>query len=284
MILVTLGRISPCWAQFSRADMLHNLMDLTPNQAGVSMGHWHTIVRDVDAAKHFWTLLGGTPIRVDGTDVMKFHGVLVFLQKGEPSGGTAGTIVDHTGLRVPNAVTFVAKLKAAGVKADPDAGLKREGYQGNGFGYVYSPEDLKIEIMEDENLTLPVVSDHIHFSIVESAIPEMQAWYAETFGAPAYTDTASNPANPSAAVNIPGVRLKWLTYSAPTGRRLPTKGRALDHVGFEVKNLDVFYKKLQAAGVKFDQPLSKTRHRSYASAEFTDPWGTSIELTEGLSH
>jgi hypothetical protein len=63
---------------------------------------------------------------------------------------------------------------------------------------------------------------------------------------------------------------------------LPTKGRALDHIGFELKNLDAFCKELEAKGVKFDQPYSKTRHRSFASAELTDPWGTSIELTEGL--
>ena len=35
--------------------------------------------------------------------------------------------------------------------------------------------------------------------------------------------------------------------------------------------------------MKFDQPYSKTRHKGYASAELTDPWGTSIELTEGLN-
>jgi hypothetical protein len=35
--------------------------------------------------------------------------------------------------------------------------------------------------------------------------------------------------------------------------------------------------------VKFDQPFSKSRHKGYASAMITDPWGLSIELTEGLN-
>jgi len=35
--------------------------------------------------------------------------------------------------------------------------------------------------------------------------------------------------------------------------------------------------------VKFEQPFSEKRHKSFASAELVDPWGTSIELTEGLS-
>jgi hypothetical protein len=34
--------------------------------------------------------------------------------------------------------------------------------------------------------------------------------------------------------------------------------------------------------VKFDEPYSKSRHKDFASAKFTDPWGVSIELTKGL--
>jgi hypothetical protein len=42
----------------------------------------------MDAAKKFWMLLGATPINVDGTEVMKFAGALVFLTPGSPSGGS----------------------------------------------------------------------------------------------------------------------------------------------------------------------------------------------------
>jgi hypothetical protein len=57
----------------------------------------------------------------------------------------------------------------------------------------------------------------------------------------------------------------------------------MDYVGFEVKDLEAFCKKLEDSGTKLDQPYSKTRHKSFASAQLTDPWGLSIELTEGLS-
>jgi hypothetical protein len=33
---------------------------------------------------------------------------------------------------------------------------------------------------------------------------------------------------------------------------VPTKGRSLDHIGFEVKDIDAFASKLQAAGSKLD--------------------------------
>ena len=77
--------------------------------------------------------------------------------------------------------------------------------------------------------------------------------------------------------------MKFMRWTEKSEATLPTKGRALDHIGFEVRNLEAFCKKLGANGVKFDAPYSKTRHKSFASAELTDPWRTSIELTEGLN-
>jgi hypothetical protein len=40
---------------------------------------------------------------------------------------------------------------------------------------------------------------------------------------------------------------------------------------------------MEEDGVKFDEPYSKKRHKSYASAKFTDPWGTVVELAQGLN-
>jgi glyoxalase/bleomycin resistance protein/dioxygenase superfamily protein len=57
----------------------------------------------------------------------------------------------------------------------------------------------------------------------------------------------------------------------------------VDHIGFEVGNLEAFCKKLEASGVKFDKPYCKSRHDGFASAELTDPCGVSLELTEGLN-
>ncbi len=43
-----------------------------PNEVGVSMGAWHTIVKDVDVTRKWWELWGGKPMTIDGVDVMKF--------------------------------------------------------------------------------------------------------------------------------------------------------------------------------------------------------------------
>src|SRR5579862_1556602 len=90
-----------------------------PNAMGVSFAHWHTLVHDVQATKKFWMELGGTPIKIDGTDVIKFHGGLVFLSPGAPMGGSKGTTVNHVGLGVQNVQQLFAKLQADGIKFDP---------------------------------------------------------------------------------------------------------------------------------------------------------------------
>ena len=63
---------------------------------------------------------------------------------------------------------------------------------------------------------------------------------------------------------------------------MPTKGRALDHIGFEVNNLKEFCNQLEAKGVKFDRPYTKMPALGISAAFIIDPMGTYIELTEGL--
>jgi catechol 2,3-dioxygenase-like lactoylglutathione lyase family enzyme len=257
--IVMLCPLASSWAQL-----------LAPNDAGVTMGQLHLIVRDVDANKKFWMLLGGTPVKVDGTEVMKFPGVLVFLTPGTPSGNNKGTVIDHPGFQYPNGDEIMAKLKAAGLKLEPNTNA------GNARGYVFSPDDLRVEIINNSSLTVPVSSHHLHYTLPQASWSEMQAWYVKMFGAV----PGSGPQNTPAA-DLPGTSVR---FSRSTDTPLPLKGQAMDYIGFEVKNLEAFCKKLETSGVKFDKPYSKSRHPGFASAQLTDPWGTSIELTEGLNH
>jgi len=65
---------------------------------------------------------------------------------------------------------------------------------------------------------------------------------------------------------------------------VPTASRVVDHVGFEVKNLEAFCKALEAKGIKLIRPYKKrdAAMNNIATATIVDPWGVSIELTEGL--
>jgi hypothetical protein len=80
------------------------------------------------------------------------------------------------------------------------------------------------------------------------------------------------------AAELPGVTLVFSTASHPV---VATAGRVLDHVTFEVRGLPEFCERLQAAGFKLDRPYMKQKTMDLGVAFLTDPWGTSLELTEG---
>jgi hypothetical protein len=63
----------------------------------------------------------------------------------------------------------------------------------------------------------------------------------------------------------------------------PTKGRALDHIGFEIVGLEAFCKKLEAAGTPFDLTYRALPQLGGLQISYLiDPEGTRIELTEGF--
>ena len=83
------------------------------------------------------------------------------------------------------------------------------------------------------------------------------------------------------AVDLPGANLTFTKSDTPT---IPTRGRVLDHIGFDVKDLDAFAKKLQADGVQIEAPGMRTSPNASRLHLFyiMDPWGTYIEITNGL--
>jgi catechol 2,3-dioxygenase-like lactoylglutathione lyase family enzyme len=249
-----------------------------PNEAGVSMGHLQFIVKDVEASNDFWIKVGGTPARLASVEAVKFPGVIILFQQGEPSGGTAGSTVNHVGFSVPNVEAATAKWQAAGLKVLP-------GRVSHGECYILTPDALtKIEILEDPSLKVPIAFQQIHFYLAETGpnsgtTAEIENWYVKTFGAKHSTFlTAEGKPRPGAA-DLPGVSLRFAKSETPT---VSIKGRTLGQIGFEVKDLKSFCKKARASGLKFDSPYEKRRDLGVSRARLTDPWGTPIELTEGL--
>ena len=235
-----------------------------PNDAGVAMGHLHLTVRDTDAQKAFWTALGGVPVVNGRLQLIQFPGTFVMLRKGEPTGGTEGSVINHIGFKVKSLQDIQAKCTAAGVKTAPGSNPAQI--------WVYAPDDLKLEMTEDATLAVPIASHHIHFNV---PVPlEMQDWYAKTFGA-----IPGKRGNFDAA-DLPAINL---SFSKSAAALTGTKGRSLDHIGFEVTHLEAFLKKLQAAGVKIDMAYRLLPNSTTAIAFLTDPWGTYIELTENLA-
>jgi catechol 2,3-dioxygenase-like lactoylglutathione lyase family enzyme len=267
-----LGGARPALAQLS-----------PPNAAGVAMGHLHYTVKDVAANKAFWMKLGGKPVTIGTTEALKLADVIVFLSPGESSGGTEGSVLNHVAFRVPS----FADVEAAGLKVARLAAFP-------GVGSTNTPEGERVELFENaatnltftqdagfndataqrhnRPVTVPAIFHHIHLYLPMGAVAEGKAWYTKMFGG--IPGKRSN----YDATDLPGINFNFSAAPKPT---VPTKGRMLDHLGLEVTGLEAFCKRLQGMGVTFDTPYAKGAD-GVASATLTDPWGTRIELTEGL--
>ena len=236
-----------------------------PNAAGAAMGHLHLNVRDVDAQRRFWTALGGQTTHLGTIEGVRFPGVTVYFKKVDPTAGTDGSSVGHLGFLVKDLAGTLARCKAIGI------GPEREAGQGARQAFVTAPDGVRVELSEDAALAVPVAHHHVHF--YTSGVAETKAWYVKLFGAKPGKRAGFE------AADIPGANLTF-TEAAPAPA--PTRGRALDHIGFEVRNLEAFARKLEAGGIKLDVPYRKMPALGIALVFLTDPAGTYVELTEAL--
>jgi predicted enzyme related to lactoylglutathione lyase len=262
---------------------------LVGGEGPIVYGHHHLNTTNMAAEKKFFAdTLGGVVARIGSGDrqqeIIKFPNVLIFFRQQAPTGGSIGTTVNHIGFSVPDLRPLVAKIKANGFKmitADSVAAnvkvtddIAAAGPATN-IAFALGPDDVKVEFVEIKTQKIPIQLNHIHF--FGQMNTEMQAWYAKTFGA---TILPANPGSAFVQDQLPGVFLNFSPSPSPT---VGTTGRSIDHIGFEIKNLEAFTKKLEAQGIKLDRPYTKVPQLGIAIAFIKDPWGTNIEMTEGLA-
>ena len=254
-----------------------------PNPSGVTLGHIHLIVKDIEAQTRFLVdMLGGTVVKNDKLTEIQFPGVYILLRQGDSSGPNETAVVDHFGFIIKDLPPLIEKWKAAGLTVTQAAAARLHNQ-----AYVTGPEGTHIEVFGDPALPTPVQMDHIHYYLPPDDVPAVQAWYAKMFGLePNTRESISRPGNFMATDLFPNnmnLSIAAVPVAASGVKRGPTKGHLIDHIGFEVQDLDAFYKKLKAEGVEFEGPVAQSPNAKHLKTAFlTDPWGVRIELTEGL--
>lgn len=253
-----------------------------PNAAGVAMGHVHYVVKDVAASRAFWLALGGRALPPSGgTERIAFPDVAVHLTAGTPAGGSDGAVVNHVAFRVPS----FASVEAAGLKV-----TRLQDFPG--VGSTNSPDGERIELFEDAatNLTFtpdvgpavgiamrhqrpvgrPIAFHHIHLYLPDdAAVSAAKAWYAKVFGG------VTGKRSRYDAVDLPGVNFNFSVGPKAVG---PTRGRVLDHLAFHIRDLAGLCARMAKAGEVLERPCGAAA--GVPGVFLTDPWGTSIELTE----
>lgn len=265
---------------------------LLNKDAPVIVSHYHLNVTSVAEHKKFWVdTLGGTVMTFGKDEVIKFPDVFLFLHEKKPSGPSYGTAFDHIGFAVPDVPALTTKIVANGYQLtqgrEPKPGekvaLPTAGNYGR-FSYLLGPDGAKVELVTNTAPNAPPITHH-HVHFINKQYVEMRQWYEKALNATMRTGP-NTFTDFFTGADLPGVGymlnfFRWEGDQSITHQ--PTAGRVYDHIGFEVKNLAAFSKALEGKDITVTKPYGRSADmNNLMTVSLVDPWGVSIELTEGL--
>ena len=200
----------------------------------------------------------------DRPDAADCDGVELIFMVQPTMGSTQGTGVNHIGFSYPDLTAKMAELEAVGVRGSgvrlqrfPDGSTLRDVPGLFKIGFIFDPWGTRIEMVEDaDNLGF----HHIHLSATDPAAT--LTWYRDVFG--------GEPA--SLKGQLDGLRFGdvWvLVMEHGEGTPATTRGRALDHIGFVVPDLDAAAADMRQRGVVFqEEPAVPEGGRTSAKRAF----------------
>jgi catechol 2,3-dioxygenase-like lactoylglutathione lyase family enzyme len=236
--------------------------------------------------RRFWVdTLGGKAVKIGTVEAIEFPDVYLLLHESAPTGPTRGTTFDHIGFAVPDVPALTTKVVANGyaltVGREPAPGETASPPTAGNYGrfsYLVGPDGVKVELVTNAAANAPPITHH-HVHFVNRQFVEMQQWYMKAFNA----TLRDGQTDYFIGADLPGVGYMLNFFSwLPNEELVGTERRAVDHVGFEVRNLRTFCTELEAKGIALAAPYGRDEALGLDTATIVDPWGTVIELTEGL--
>jgi catechol 2,3-dioxygenase-like lactoylglutathione lyase family enzyme len=239
-----------------------------PNAAGITYGHVHLNVADIELHKQLWVeQFGGSVVQKGPLTAIKLPNMLIALSQRKSTGPSEGTAMDHFGFKVRDIQEILKAWRAAGYQVQSEF----TGSEGFPNAYLIGPDDVRIELQEDQTIAPKAVGYHVHLYSADPA--KLRDWYVDLFAA-----TPRARGKIPVTADVPGMNISFAESKEP---RPGTRGRAIDHIGFEVTNLAAFVKRLEGKGITFDVAYREVPAIGLKIAYITDPVGTYIELTEG---
>lgn len=240
------------------------------DSSGIAFGHLHLNVSDLALHRQIWVdQFGGTWVDREPVQAVWIPGALLMFNEVEPEGGTQGSTLDHFGLKVRDYDAVLSGWRHSGLQIQSEF----EGVEGNRNAYLLTPDGLRIEIQEDVSLGSPAIAHHLHWFVPD-------AERGLTHYASSYELREEPRGSIRTTTNVPGMNLSF--SAAGSARRAGTRGRVLDHIGFEIDGLEAYAQRLEARGVTFEIPYRVLPGLGIGVAFYTDPSGVLVELTEGL--
>ena len=239
------------------------------NSEGLTFGHVSLNVSDTQHHTSLWVNHFGGVVAYEGeSTIIQLPNMMLLLTNDEQSIGSRTTVMDHIGFKVRDIETFLDKWRSAGF----EVGREFIGAEGQQNAYITMPDEIYVELQEDQALPESVTAYHLHF--YTSEYRSLLNWYLSAF------DLSMRPRGSiSTTTNVPGMNLSFADSSTT---RLATTGSAIDSIGFEVKNLDRTLQTLRDKQISITPPSKFLTSLGIKSAALTDPSGVTIILTEGL--
>ena len=233
-------------------------------------GHIHLTTTDSEAAAHWYAKhFGGKPTGFGGAtgegvkiDRAMISGIGVIMFEKKPGfEGSVGTAVDHIGFSMED-----IPAKAEALVADGATMIgKPINMGGMDIAFITDPWGTKIELIDDPE-TRGVHHIHLHTPNVEETLD----WYEAAFGGERTKFKNLLPSLKYGQV--------WLIAQKSNKELAPTKGRAMDHLGWNFPDLDEAAEDLKAKGVNFT--LDPRPYKNIKIAFVDGPDGVRIELVE----
>ena len=184
----------------------------------------------------------------DRSDAADCDGVELIFMVQPTMGSTQGTGVNHIGFSYPDLTAKMAELEAVGVRGSgvrlqrfPDGSTVRDIPGLFKIGFIFDPWGTRIEMVEDTDY---LGFHHIHLSATDPVAT--LAWYQDVFGGE----------SASLRGQLDGLLFGdvWVLASAHgEGTPATTRGRALDHIGFVVPDLDAAAADMRRKGIVFEE-------------------------------
>ena len=200
----------------------------------------------------------------DRPDAADCDGVELIFVVQPTMGSTQGTGVNHIGFSYPDLTAKMAELEAVGVRGSgvrlqrfPDGSTLRDVPGLFKLGFIFDPWGTRIELVEDVDY---LGFHHIHLSATDPAAT--LAWYQDMFG--------GEPASLKGRLDGLLFGDVWVLVSEHgEGTPATTRGRALDHIGFVVPDLDAAAADMRRKGVVFqEEPAVPEGGRTSAQRAF----------------
>jgi catechol 2,3-dioxygenase-like lactoylglutathione lyase family enzyme len=240
-------------------------------QPSVPYDHVHLAVADPEKAEAWYTAnlngnVGENPGRIafqPWSNRAPLPIQFIFL-KAEDAKPSEGSVIDSVGFVVQGLEAKVKVLEAAG------ATLRQPVESVPGLGkhaVVIDPWGTKIELVESRD------RPGFHHITLRVSNPEASInWYLRSFGG-----ERTKLGGRLDAVKYGNTYLIVTRGDATT----PSRGRAIDHLGFGPRSMDAMAADLKTKGVAFTaEPAAKPNQFGHRTAYVEDPSGVRIELVE----